>query len=103
MMAAFWAGIPVEVTQETGVVPCCTRAEIRTLFNRLIRHVRKQWAYSNPIHRGVENFMHAILNTMSWYDGQTNYITFYINRRNKLETYMQLTTSVNQNNNNGLL
>jgi len=32
MMAAFWAGIPVEVTQEAGVVPRCRRAAIGTPF-----------------------------------------------------------------------
>ena len=32
MAAAFWAGIPVEVTQEAGVVPRCRRAAIRTPF-----------------------------------------------------------------------
>ena len=30
MVAAFWTGIPVEVTQETGVVPHCRRATIGT-------------------------------------------------------------------------
>jgi len=32
MVAAFWAGIPVEVTQEAGIFPRCRRAAIRTLF-----------------------------------------------------------------------
>jgi len=31
-VAAFWAGIPVEVKQEAGVVPRCRRAAIGTLF-----------------------------------------------------------------------
>ena len=30
MVAAFWACIPVEVTQEAGVVPRCKRAAIGT-------------------------------------------------------------------------
>ena len=30
MVAAFWAGFPVEVTQETGVVPRCRGAAVRT-------------------------------------------------------------------------
>ena len=32
MMAAFLAEIPIEVTQEAGVVPCCRRAAIGTTF-----------------------------------------------------------------------
>ena len=32
MVAAFWAGIPVEVTQEVDVVPRCRRAAIGTPF-----------------------------------------------------------------------
>ena len=32
MVAAFWAVIPVEVTQEAGVVPCRRRAAIGTTF-----------------------------------------------------------------------
>ena len=32
MLAAFWAGIPVEVTQEAGVVPRCRYAAIETPF-----------------------------------------------------------------------
>ena len=32
MVAAFWAGIPVEVTQETDVVPRRIRAAIGTPF-----------------------------------------------------------------------
>ena len=32
MVAAFLAGIPVEVTQEAGVVPRCRRAAIGTPF-----------------------------------------------------------------------
>ena len=32
MLAAFWAGIPVEDTQETGVVPRCRRTAIGTPF-----------------------------------------------------------------------
>ena len=32
MVAAFWAGIPVEVTQEAGVVPCFRRVAIGTHF-----------------------------------------------------------------------
>ena len=32
MVAAFWTGIPVEVTQETGVVLRCRRADIGTPF-----------------------------------------------------------------------
>ena len=32
MVAAFWAGIPVEVTQEAGGVPRCRRAAIGTPF-----------------------------------------------------------------------
>ena len=32
MLAAFWAAIPVEVTQEAGIFPRCRRAAIRTLF-----------------------------------------------------------------------
>ena len=32
MVAAFWAGIPVEVTQEAGVVPRRKRAAIGTPF-----------------------------------------------------------------------
>ena len=32
ILAAFWAGIPVKVTQEAGVVPRCRRAAIRTVF-----------------------------------------------------------------------
>ena len=32
MLAAFWAGIKVEVTQEAGVVPPCRRAAIGTPF-----------------------------------------------------------------------
>ena len=32
MGSAFWAGIPVEVTQKAGVVPCCRRAAIGTTF-----------------------------------------------------------------------
>jgi len=31
-LAAFWAGIPVEVTQEAGVVPRCRNAAIGTPF-----------------------------------------------------------------------
>ena len=33
MVAAFWAGIPVDFTQETGGVPCRRRAAIGTPFN----------------------------------------------------------------------
>ena len=32
MVAAFWAGIPVEVPQEVGVVPRCRYAAIGTPF-----------------------------------------------------------------------
>ena len=32
IMAAFWAGIPVEVTQEASLVPRCRRAVIGTPF-----------------------------------------------------------------------
>ena len=32
LVAAFWAGIPVEVSQQTGVVPRCKRAAIGTPF-----------------------------------------------------------------------
>ena len=32
MMAAFWACVPVEVTQEAGVVPRCRRVAIGTPF-----------------------------------------------------------------------
>ena len=32
MLAAFWAGIPVEVIEEAGVVPRCRRAAIGTPF-----------------------------------------------------------------------
>ena len=32
IVAAFWAGIPVEVTQEAGIVPSCRRAAIGTRF-----------------------------------------------------------------------
>ena len=32
IVAAFWVGIPVEVTQEAGVVPRCRRATIGTPF-----------------------------------------------------------------------
>ena len=32
MLAAFWAGIPVEVTQEASLVPRCIRAAIGTPF-----------------------------------------------------------------------
>ena len=32
MVAAFWAGIPVEVTQEAGVVPRCRCAVIEIPF-----------------------------------------------------------------------
>ena len=31
-VAAFWAGIPVEVIQEAGVVPRCIRATMETPF-----------------------------------------------------------------------
>ena len=30
IMAVFWAGIPVEVTQEAGIVPHCRRVAIGT-------------------------------------------------------------------------
>ena len=32
MVAVFWVGVPVEVTQETGVVPRCRCAAIGTPF-----------------------------------------------------------------------
>ena len=32
MVAAFWAGIPVEVTEEASVDPRCRRAAIETPF-----------------------------------------------------------------------
>ena len=32
MVAAFWAGIPIEVTQKAGVVPRCRCAAIETPF-----------------------------------------------------------------------
>ena len=32
MAAAFWADIPVEVTQEADIVPRCRRAAIETSF-----------------------------------------------------------------------
>ena len=32
MVAAFWAGIPVEITQQAGVVPRCRRVAIGTPF-----------------------------------------------------------------------
>ena len=32
MVAAFWVGIPVEVTQEAGVIPRCRRAVVGTPF-----------------------------------------------------------------------
>ena len=32
MVAVFWAGIPIEVTQEAGVVPRCRLAAIGTPF-----------------------------------------------------------------------
>ena len=32
MVAAFWAGIPVEATQEAGVIPRCRRGAIATPF-----------------------------------------------------------------------
>ena len=46
MLAAFWAGIPTEVTQEAGVVPrLYTRCHRDTFLRR-----KKRWAYSttNP-------------------------------------------------------
>ena len=46
MVAAFWPGIRVKVTQEAGVVPRIRRAAIGTLFfSRLIRHIGKRKAY----------------------------------------------------------
>ena len=44
ILAAVWAGIPVEVTQETGVFPLCGRAATR--------QPGKQWTYS--AYRGKE-------------------------------------------------
>ena len=32
MLASFWAGIPVDVTREAGVVPRCRRSVIGTHF-----------------------------------------------------------------------
>ena len=32
MVAVFWTGIPVEVTQETSIVPRCIRAPIGAAF-----------------------------------------------------------------------
>ena len=42
MLAAFWTEILVEVTQETGVVPCCRHAAIGTHFCNIINHARKR-------------------------------------------------------------
>ena len=49
VLAAFWAGIPVEVTQEAGVVPRRRRAAIGTLFqspqNKLLSYNRLHHIY----------------------------------------------------------
>ena len=51
MVAAFWVGIPVEVTQEAGVIPRCRRAVVGTPFELPHTTRRKTMGalYSPPI------------------------------------------------------
>ena len=48
MVAAFWAGISVEVTHEAGVVPRCRRGAIGHRFSRLLQRAWKWWAFPLP-------------------------------------------------------
>ena len=50
MVAAFWPGIPVEVTQEIDVEPAVDAIPSGDPFSRLIQRTEKRWAYSAPLH-----------------------------------------------------
>ena len=47
MVAGFWAGISVVVTQEADIVPQ-KMSQSGHLFSCLIQHAGKRWAYSTP-------------------------------------------------------
>ena len=47
MVAAFWASIPVKVTQEAGVNAVDVLSSGHP-FSRLLRYAGNQWAYSKP-------------------------------------------------------
>ena len=55
MVAAFRVGIPVEVTQEAGVVPRCRRAVIGTypVLDTSYNTQGKGGFILSPIHRGL--------------------------------------------------
>ena len=54
MLAAFWAGIPVEVTQEADAVPRCRSGAIGTPFQSPHRTLRNFGRILVPDHKGVE-------------------------------------------------
>ena len=58
MVAVFWAGIPVEVTQEAGVVPCCKALPSGHPFSYHTRHAGKQSAFSTPLPQGENHHHH---------------------------------------------
>ena len=64
MVAAFWVGIPVKVTQEAGVVPRCRRAAIGTplLPAHTTRREKVSEFYPPPTRRGVRGLIITLTN-----------------------------------------